>query len=91
MSYSFEWDPEKARTNFAKHGIHFEEAVSVFADPLADWEVDDGFYDGEERFITVGQSSLQRLVVVVFTQREERVRIISARRPTRREAKAYEG
>ncbi|HEX6372757.1 MAG TPA: BrnT family toxin [Longimicrobium sp.] len=91
MNYSFEWDPEKARVNAAKHGIKFDEAISVFGDPLASWEVDERVYAGEERYIALGRSSLQRLLVVVFTQREARIRIISARKPTRREAQAYEG
>ena len=91
MNYSFEWDPEKAKVNAAKHGIRFDEAASVFGDPLASWDVDEREYAGEERYIALGRSSLQRLLVVVFTQRHARVRIISARRPTRYEAKAYEG
>jgi uncharacterized DUF497 family protein len=91
MEYSFEWDPDKATANVAKHGIDFDKAASVFGDPLAAWEPDKGSYSGEDRFVTLGWSYAQRLLVVVFTMREERVRIISARRPTRHEAKAYEG
>lgn len=91
MRYSFEWDPEKAKANFAKHGIDFDEAASVFADPLAQWGPDTGLHIGEDRLVALGWSYAQRLLVVVFTVREDRVRIISARRPTRREAKAYEG
>jgi uncharacterized DUF497 family protein len=91
MEYSFEWDPEKARANVAKHGIDFDEAASVFADPLAQWMLDSGLHSGEDRFVALGWSYGQRLLAVVFTMRGERVRIISARRPTRREAKAYEG
>jgi uncharacterized DUF497 family protein len=91
MRHSFEWDPEKERTNVAKHGIDFDEAASVFADPLARWEPDQGSYSGEERFIAIGWSYSQRLVVVVFTMRATHVRIISARRATRHEARAYEG
>ena len=89
MEYSFEWGPEKARANVAKQGIDFDEAASVFADPLAKWDMDARIYSGEERFI-LGRSYSQRLVIVVFTQHEERVRIISARKPTRREVKDYE-
>jgi uncharacterized DUF497 family protein len=91
MRHSFEWDPEKERANVAKHGIDFDEAASVFTDPLAQWEPDKGFHSGEERFVAIGWSYSQRLVVVVFTVRETHVRIISARKPTRHEAKAYEG
>lgn len=91
MRRSFEWDPDKERANVAKHGIDFDEAASVFADPFAQWEPDKGLHSGEDRFVALGWSYAQRLLVVVFTVREERVRIISARRPTRREAKTYEG
>jgi uncharacterized protein len=91
MRYSFEWDPDKAIANVAKHGIDFDEAASVFGDPLAAWEPDTGSHSGEDRFVALGWSYAQRLLVVVFTMREERVRIISARRPTRHEAKGYEG
>ncbi|MBW3572127.1 MAG: BrnT family toxin [Gemmatimonadetes bacterium] len=90
MSDSFEWNPAKALANEAKHGISFEEAMTVFADSLATWDPDVGSYSGEERFIAVGRSYRQRLVLVVFTLRDGRIRIISARRPTPREARAYE-
>jgi uncharacterized protein len=91
MSYSFEWDSEKEQANIAKHGVDFDEAASVFADPLAEWSMDERAYSGEERFIALGRSSSGRLILVVFTERKGCVRIISARRPTRRETKAYEG
>ena len=91
MNYSFEWDPDKEQTNIAKHGVDFNEAASAFADPLAEWSMDERAYGGEERFIALGRSSSRRLILVVFTEREGCVRIISARRSTRRETKAYEG
>jgi uncharacterized DUF497 family protein len=91
MSYLFEWDPDKERGNVAKHGIDFDEAASVFADPLAEWGPDKGLHTGADRFVALGWSYAQRMLVVVFTVRGKRVRIISARKPTRREAKAYEG
>lgn len=91
MNDAFEWDPGKADANQAKHGISFEEAATVFADPLAVWDADPGHYGGEERLVAIGMSHRQRLVLVVFTQRDGRIRIISARTPTRREARAYEG
>ena len=91
MDYSFEWDPEKPLANVTKHGIDFDEAASVFADPLAEWSMDERAYSGEERFIALGRSSFGRLILVVFTEREGTVRVISARRPTRRERRGYEG
>jgi uncharacterized DUF497 family protein len=81
MSYSFEWDPQKEQTNIGKHGIDFDEAASVFADPLAEWSMDERAYSGEERFIALGRSLSGRLILVVFTEREGCVRIIRARIP----------
>ena len=91
MNDSFEWDPEKAEANAAKHGITFGEAETVFADPLLT-TVWDGVHSlGEDRFTVIGLSERFRLLVVVYTYRGDRIRIISARRATRREAKTYEG
>lgn len=86
----FEWRASKAKANFAKHGVRFEEALTVFADPLArifdnpDHSVD------ESREIIVGHSTRHRLLIVSFTQRGRAVRIISARRATKRERHDYE-
>ena len=86
----FEWDPKKAVDNAAKHGVSFGEASTVFGDPLA-LTIDDPEHSvGEYRFITIGLSAQQRLVVVVSTDRENRVRIISAREATREEKNQYE-
>jgi uncharacterized DUF497 family protein len=90
METEFEWDPGKADANQQKHGIDFGEAMSVFADPLLAIQSDHEHSHDEERFIALGMSDLHRLVVVVYTQRGNRVRIISARKPTRREVKSYE-
>jgi uncharacterized DUF497 family protein len=84
----FEWDPRKAATNLAKHGVSFEEASTVFGDPLAVTIPDPLHSAGEARFVTSGQSSNGRLVVVIHTDREV-VRIISARRATPRERREY--
>jgi uncharacterized DUF497 family protein len=84
----FSWDPRKGRTNASKHGVQFIEAVSVFADAAAD-VVDDAVH--ADRSLIVGQSRAGRLLVVVFTERDNNeVRIISARRPTRSERRRYE-
>ena len=85
----FEWDPQKSAQNRAKHGILFADAVGVFEDALALWQEEPGRYQ-EERFIALGKDYLDRVLVVVFTLRDQRIRLISARRATRREIKQYE-
>lgn len=91
MNGLFEWDPAKAEANFAKHGVTFGEAETVFADPLLDTSWDGVHSLEEDRYVAIGRSARGRLLVVVYTYREDRIRIISARRATRREANAYEG
>jgi uncharacterized DUF497 family protein len=86
----FEWDPDKAIRNLAKHGVSFQEAATVFGDPLAMTYLDPDHSEEEDRFLTFGHSSNGRLLVVSHTDREDRTRIISARRMTRKERKAYE-
>lgn len=86
----FEWDEEKARRNVARHRITFEEAGSVFADPLARMWPDPLHSAEEDRSIAVGRSSTGRLLLVVYTLRGERIRVISARPATRREGRTYE-
>jgi uncharacterized protein len=90
MDVEFEWDPRKAATNLRKHGIAFEEAISVFADPLARIFDDPDHSDAEHREIIVGYSSRARLLVVGFTDRAGRVRLIHARRATPMELKRHE-
>ncbi len=95
MRFEFDWDPAKAASNIAKHGVSFEDAMSVFLDPLALSRPDDESGLGEERWITIGQSRDIRLVLVVHTHVEVSeelavIRVISARRPTKREARQYE-
>ena len=85
----FEWDAAKAASNLRKHGVDFADAVTVFDDDLAITIPDPD--SEEERFITTGVDAVGRLLVVVYAWREERVRIISARRATRRERRTYEG
>ena len=86
----FEWDPHKAFTNELKHGITFEEASTVFADTSSLTIYDELHSDTEERFIVLGRWSEQRLLVVVHTDRQEVVRIISARRANSEEHETYE-
>jgi len=87
----FEWDPGKAERNLNKHGISFEEAVTVFYDPLSATFDDPDHSVGEARFITVGLSSRGRLIVVAHAERGEVLRIISARLASPRERKKHEG
>lgn len=86
----FEWDPAKARKNLRKHGVTFEEASSVFYDPLAATGADPDHSEGEERMITFGVSSSGRLLVVAHTERSDAIRIISARVATKHERHIYE-
>lgn len=86
----FEWDEDKAAANLAKHGVSFDEALTTFDDPLAAIFDDAGHSAGESREILIGHSSRHRLVLVCFTERSERVRIISARPATRTERQDYE-
>lgn len=86
----FEWDPEKAGENVLHHGVSFEEASTVFFDPLSATGIDPDHSIGEGRYITFGLSSAGRLLVVAHTDRGEIIRIISARELTRAERKLYE-
>jgi uncharacterized DUF497 family protein len=86
----FEWDPEKARANRAKHGVSFEEAMRAFLDPLSVTILDPDHSESEARFVLIGQSPSGRLLVVVHTDRGDSIRLISARRATRRERRTYE-
>jgi uncharacterized protein len=86
----FEWDDKKASGNLRKHGVEFSEASTVFRDILSSTFPDPDHSIEEDRYITIGQSDLGRVLIVSHTDREERIRIISARTATRRERKAYE-
>jgi uncharacterized DUF497 family protein len=87
---TFEWDPRKARSNLAKHGIGFEGASTLFGDPLSLTIPDPEHSLGEKRYITMGSTFNGKLLVVVHTDRGDNIRIISARRASRRERKLYE-
>jgi uncharacterized protein len=86
----FEWDVRKDRDNQHKHGVSFEEATTVFGDPLAGTIPDPDHSYGERRFVTVGQSSNHRLIVVSHTEQGDNFRIISAREANPHERKKYE-
>ena len=86
----FSWDPAKERLNERRHGVRFQEASTVFGDPLALTAADPEHSFGEERFLTVGQSSTGRLLVVCHTEQRDTIRIISARAATAHERKDYE-
>ena len=87
---SFQWDDEKARTNVRKHGVSFEEAASAFADWLQITYPDPQHSTDEERFVTIGMSERNRLLVVIHTDRSDGVRIISARLASSLEREIYE-
>ena len=90
MALAFQWDTNKARQNIRKHGVAFEEAATVFGDPLSLTIEDPLGCPSEERLITMGQSSAGRILVVVHTAQASNIRIISARPATRSERKVYE-
>ncbi len=91
MPYNFEWDEEKAKSNWIKHGVSFDEATTIFDDPLARIFDDELHSTDERREIIIGRSLSNRLVVVCFTERSnERIQIINARLRTPKEQKAYE-
>ncbi|MGH8308592.1 MAG: BrnT family toxin [Steroidobacteraceae bacterium] len=87
----FEWDTEKARANTRKHGVSFDEAMTVFSDPLSATFNDPDHSAGEERLLTIGHSEDRRLIVVCHTERGDAVRIISARLATAHERRRHEG
>ncbi len=85
----YEWDPAKAIANFRKHGVLFSDAVSVLEDDLA-LTIRDPYFDEEERWITLGVDSLDRILVVIYVWRDERIRFISARIATAHERREYD-
>ena len=87
---NFQWDENKARTNLEKHGVSFEEAATVFGDPLSLTIPDPAHSQVEDRWIVLGHSHQRKLLVVAHTERGDSIRIISARRAGRRERKSYE-
>jgi len=90
MALTFKWDGKKAKQNIRKHGISFEEATTVFMDPLSLTIADPIHSDYEERFIITGESIQGRLLVVVHTENNDNIRIISARIAKSSEKGIYE-
>jgi uncharacterized protein len=96
MNYMFEWDVDKANTNFKKHKVRFEFAASIFQDPMALTIFDDEHSDTEDRWITIGLARNSHLLLVVHTYYVQNmddviIRIISARKATKNETKMYKG
>ncbi len=83
------WNPAKAEANFRKHGIRFSDADTVLFDPIA-LTMEDDDAEGENRFVTIGQDAAGRVLVVIYTYRGEQIRLISARKATRKETQDYE-
>lgn len=90
MAFTVEWDPPKAASNFTKHKVSFNEAATLFADPLGRIVDDPRHSVGEERLVLSGHSHWQRLLAVMFSERGEAVRLISARPATRQERRDYD-
>ena len=96
INYNFEWDPEKAKTSYRKHGVSYEEATTVFRDQTAISIFDDKHSEKEERWITIGISNVGRLIVVCHTFQEHdknniSIRIFSSRKATKIETNQYKG
>lgn len=90
MRLTFEWDEEKSQVNLLKHNVSFEEAKTVFGDPLSITIADNYHSTDENRFIDIGMSNQQRLLIMVYTERRSNIRIISCRKATVEERKVYE-
>ena len=90
MKPKYEWDPKKAEKNLSKHDVYFDEASSVFDDPNFITFLDEEHSFDEERYITIGLSTKGRLLLVAHTERNDRIRIISARKATKNEEAFYQ-
>jgi uncharacterized DUF497 family protein len=90
LALEFEWDPQKAAANLAKHTVSFEDAATVFGDPLGRIMADPRHSTGEERLVLLGLSQDKHLLAVMYVDRGEAIRIVSARRATRSERRTYE-
>jgi uncharacterized protein len=90
MHPTFEWDEDKTKANQRKHRVSFGEAATVFHDPFVASMVDPMHSDDEQRFVAMGRSSQGRLLVIIYAERESKIRIISCRRATSTERKSYE-
>jgi uncharacterized DUF497 family protein len=90
MLHGFEWDPAKAESNLSKHGVSFEQAATVFDDPLSRTIPDPEHSEVEDRFLTVGRSASDDLLVVCHCERRERIRIINAQPAEPHECRDYQ-
>jgi uncharacterized protein len=90
MALEFEWDPLKAESNRKEHGVSFDEATTIFRDTLSITIADPDHSNSEDRFVDIGLSHRGQLLVVSYTERKDRIRIISARPANRAERKSYE-
>lgn len=90
MALKFEWDEEKAEANLRNHGVSFDEARTVFGDVLSASVPDPHHSEGERRYVAMGRSASDRILVVCYTERSSKIRLISSRRATRAERKTYE-
>jgi len=90
MGPTFEWDEKKASANSNKHGVSFDEAVTVLADPFAITIADPDHSESEERYVDIGSSDRGRVLVVIYTERGTKIRIISSRKATPSERRYYE-
>ena len=90
MGLLFEWDPSKAERNKRIHGVSFDEACTTFGDPLSKTIGDPFHSEDEQRFVLIGQSVGRRVLVVVHSERDERIRVISARLASKKERRSYE-
>ncbi len=89
-SLRLEWNEQKAQANFTKHGVSFDETVTVFYDPLYLEDYDEAHSGQEDRFKVIGESGNGRLLVVIYVEQIDRVRIISSRLATKNERRYYE-
>jgi hypothetical protein len=90
MKLAFEWDESKARENLKKHKVDFDEGKTIFNDPLLFTFPDIGTSDAEERYVNIGLSIRDRVLVLIHTERQGRIRIISCRKASARERRHYE-
>ena len=86
---NYQWDPAKSKSNVKKHGVEFADALGVFEDPDA-ITIEDPDSEEEQRFLSIGLDVLGRIIVVAYTYRDDDVRLISARKATKKEVKIYE-
>ncbi|TAH50705.1 MAG: BrnT family toxin [Chloroflexota bacterium] len=90
MESNFEWDEDKAKANLVKHEVSFDEAITIFNDPYSITIYDPDHSEQENRFVDLGTSNKGRILVVVYTERENKLRIISCRKATPTERRKYE-